>query len=180
LFLQGFYYYTLFLQGFYLLKIEILLYDNIYNNSMASTRIINDIKYLQLANENHLKNTSLEDNVYFTLRDIFANVSGIDYCMEANGFLDQLTNGISFQERTIYFTYTNVLNDKNYIYLLNRWLSYIQKYAFEFEAINDGADTEEKKWYFATSNLFKFDDWWLQFEELKILISQRFDLLYEI
>ena len=32
-----------------------MLYDNIYNNSMASTRIINDIKYLQLANENHLK-----------------------------------------------------------------------------------------------------------------------------
>jgi hypothetical protein len=92
--------------------------------------------------------------------------------MEANGFLDQLTNGISFQERKIDFTYTNVLNDKIYIYLLNRWLSYIQKYSFEFEAIND-ADTEE-------SNLFKFDDWWLQFEELKILISQRLDLLYEI
>ena len=145
----------------------------IYNNSMASTRIINDIKYFQLANENHLKNISLEDNVYFTLRDIFANVSGIDYCMEANGFLDQLTNGISFQERTIDFTYTNVLNDKIYIYLLNRWLSYIQKYSFEFEAINDDVDAEE-------SNLFKFDDWWIQFEELKILIRRRLDLLYEI
>ena len=107
------------------------------------------------------------------MRDIFANVSGIDYCMEANGFLDQLTNGISFQERTIDFTYTNVLNDKNYIYLLNRWLSYIQKYAFEFEAINDGADTEE-------SNLFKFDDWWLQFEELKFLIRRRLDLKNEL
>ena len=147
---------------------------------MASTRIINNIKYFQLANENHLKNTSLEDNVYFTLRDIFRNVSGIDYCLEATGFLDELTNGISYQERTIDFTYTNVLNDKKYIYRLNNWLSYIQKYNFEFEAFNDeDDDVEEKKWYFATSNLiilFKFDDWWLHFEELKILIRQRLDL----
>ena len=33
---------------------------------MSCTRIFNDIKYLQLANENHLKSKSLEDNVYFT------------------------------------------------------------------------------------------------------------------
>ena len=140
-----------------------------------NTRIFNDIKYLQLANENHLKNKSLEDNVYFTLRDIFGNVSGLDYCMEANGFLDELTNGISYQERIIDFTYTNVLNDKRYIYRLSEWLSRIRKCNFEFEAINDDdddVDAEEKKWYFDVINLFKFDDWWLQFEELKILIRQ--------
>ena len=139
---------------------------------MSNTRIFNDIKYLQLANENHLKNKSLEDNVYFTLRDIFANVSGLDYCMEANGFNTKLTNGISYEERTIDFTYTNVLNDKIYIHKLSRWLSYIHKSDFEFEAINDDGDTEEKEWYLDTRNLFKFDDWWLQFEELKILITR--------
>ena len=144
-----------------------------------ATRIINDIKYLQLANENHLKNTSLEDNVYFTLRDIFGNVSGIDYCLEANGFLDQLTNGISYQERTIDFTYTNVLNELSYIYRLNNWLSNIKKYVFDFEAIYDVLDIEEKKWYCATINLFKFDDWWIQFEELKILISQRLEVVFD-
>jgi len=140
---------------------------------MSKTRIFNNIKYLQLVNENHIKNKSLEDNVYFTLRDIFANVSGLDYCMEANGFNTKLTNGISYEERTIDFTYTNVLNDKIYINNLSKWLSYIQKYDFEFEAINDDADTEEKEWYLDTRNLFKFDDWWLQFEELRILIRQR-------
>ena len=139
---------------------------------MGDTRIFNDIKYLQLANETHLKNKSLEDNVYFTLRDIFANVSGLDYCMEANCFNDALTNGISYQERTNDFTYTNVLNDKIYIHKLSRWLSYIRKSDFEFEAINDDGDTEEKEWYLDTRNLFKFDDWWLQFEELKILITR--------
>ena len=134
-----------------------------------NTRIFNNIKYLQLANENHLKHKSLEDYVYFTLRDIFANVSGLDYCMEANGFNTKLTNGISYEERTIDFTYTNVLNDKIYINQLSKWLSYIQKCDFEFEAM----DTDEKHWYYDTKNLFKFDDWWLQFEELKILIRQK-------
>ena len=53
---------------------------------MTNARIINNIKYIHLSNENHLKNKSLEDNVYFTLRDIFYNISGFDYCMEANAF----------------------------------------------------------------------------------------------
>lgn len=51
---------------------------------MSCTRIFNNIKYLQLANENYLKSKSLEDNVYFTLRDIFNNVYGMDYCIEVN------------------------------------------------------------------------------------------------
>jgi len=136
-----------------------------------NTRIFNDIKYLQLANENHLKNKSLEDNVYFTLRDIFANVSALDYCLEANGFNSKLTNGIYYEERKD-FTYTNVLNDKTYVKELSVWLSYIDKSDFVFEAIEDTEDTEEKEWYYDTRNLMKFDDWWLQFEELRFLIRE--------
>lgn len=135
-----------------------------------NTRIFNDIKYLQLCNENDLKNKSLEDNVYFTLRDISRNVSGIDYCIEADVFNTQLTNGVYYEERKD-FTYTNVLNDKTYVKELSVWLSYIDKLDFEFEAIDD-ADTEEKEWYFDTIHLFKFDDWWIQFEELKNLIRE--------
>ena len=146
---------------------------------MSCTRIFNDIKYLQLANENHLKSKSLEDNVYFTLRDIFNNVSGFDNCMEANVFNDALTNGISYQERTNDFTYTNVLNDKKYIYRLSEWLSRIHKSEFEFEALNYIGEEEEKEkvWYYDTINLFPFDDWWHQLEELKILIRQRYEIL---
>ena len=146
---------------------------------MSCTRIFNDIKYLQLANENHLKSKSLEDNVYFTLRDIFNNVSGFDNCMEANVFNDALTNGISYQERANDFTYTNVLNDKKYIYRLSEWLSRIHKSEFEFEALNYIGEEEEKEkvWYYDTINLFQFDDWWHQLEELKILIRQRYEIL---
>jgi len=131
---------------------------------MSCTRIFNNIKYLQLANENHLKSKSLEDNVYFTLRDIFNNVSGFDNCMEANVFNDALTN---------------VLNDKKYMCRLSEWLSRIHKGEFEFEALNDdaGALEKEKVWYYDTIHLFPFDDWWQQLEELKILIRQRYKIL---
>ena len=139
---------------------------------MNNTRIINNIKYLFLVNEAHLKNKSLEDNVYFTLRDIITNLSGMDYYMEANGFLYALTNGINYHERIINLTYTNVLNDKIYIYRLNNWLSHIQKCDFEFNEIDDDACEEEKRYYFDTKKLCNFDDWWLQFEEFKNLISQ--------
>jgi hypothetical protein len=141
---------------------------------MSCTRIFNNIKYLQLANENHLKSKSLEDNVYFTLRDIFNNVSGFDNCMEANVFNDALTNGISYQERTNDFTYTNVLNDKKYMYRLSEWLSRIHKGEFEFEALEE---EKEKVWYYDTIHLFPFEDWWLQLEELKILIRERYKIL---
>jgi hypothetical protein len=143
---------------------------------MSCTRIFNNIKYLQLANENQLKSKSLEDNVYFTLRDIFNNVSGFDNCMEANSFNDALTNRISYQERTNDFTYTNVLNDKKYMYRLSEWLSRIHKGEFEFEALND-TEEKEKVWYYDTIHLFPFDDWWLQLEELKILIRERYKIL---
>ena len=36
-------------------------------------RIINGNKYICLHNNNEFKNISLEDNVYFTMRDIFLN-----------------------------------------------------------------------------------------------------------
>ena len=142
---------------------------------MGEPRVFDGIQYLQLMNENNCKMNSLEDNVYFTLRDIFANISGADYCMEANGFNSKLTNDISYDKRTIDFTYSNVLNDKIYIKQLSRWLSYINKSDFRFDEMNADADTEEKQWYFDTMHLFKFDDWWLQFEELKLLINRRLD-----
>ncbi len=37
------------------------------------THLIANIKYLYLFNPNELKSKFLEDNVYFTLRDIFLN-----------------------------------------------------------------------------------------------------------
>ena len=39
------------------------------------------------------------------------------------------------------------------------------------------ADDEEKYWYYDMKLLIKFDDWWSQFEELKVLIKQTLNKL---
>ena len=138
-----------------------------------NTRIINDIKYISLANENHFKKKSFEDNVYFTLRDIAMNIAGLDYFMEAKIFELKLANEIYYDERTKDFKYSNVLNDKNYIFRLIYWLSHISKSDFEFEPLNENANKEEKEWYYEQDNLlFPFDDWWSQFENLKNIILE--------
>ena len=66
---------------------------------MSSTRIINGIKYLQHFNDNNLKSLSLEDNVYFTLRDIFINMAELQYIMEANVFNNQISGSICYEDR---------------------------------------------------------------------------------
>ena len=48
---------------------------------MTWGRIINGIKYIYLINDNEFKKKSLYDNIYFTLRDIFANADLADTFM---------------------------------------------------------------------------------------------------
>jgi hypothetical protein len=144
---------------------------------MSSTRIINGIKYLQHFNDNNLKSLSLEDNVYFTLRDIFINMAELQYIMEANVFNNQISGSICYEDRKSNFKYTHALNDKLFVDRLNKWFKYIKKSDFEFEEPDDKADDEEKYWYYDMKLLIKFDDWWSQFEELKVLIKNRLDEL---
>jgi hypothetical protein len=111
-----------------------------------STRgiIYNGIKYLYLTNPNNLKKISLEDNVYFTLRDIFQNIDDFQFAMESNFFNDTFTNGISYEERTDDFSYSNILNeDFSFVCRLSDWLSYICEYYFEFEIIEENIDLEK-------------------------------------
>jgi len=144
---------------------------------MSFTRIINGIKYLQNCNDNNLKYLSLEDNVYFTLRELFYNMAELDYIMEANVFNNEISGSICYEDRKSDFKYTYVLNDKLFVERLNKWLNHIKKTDFEFEEPYDKADDEEKYWYYDMKLLIKFDDWWSQFEELKILIKNRLDEL---
>ena len=141
-------------------------------------RIIKDIKYLQHCNYNNLKSVSLEDNVYFTLKEIFVNISVINYCMEANGFNNEITGSVYYEDRKCDFKYTDALNDKLFVDRLNKWLINIKKSDFEFDTEPDErADDEEKYHYYDMKILIKFYDWWSQFEDLKILIKTRLEEL---
>lgn len=127
-----------------------------------SGRIINGIKYIYIHNDNEFKKKSFEDNVYFTLRDIFNNADSCDTIMKANYLNDLLTGNISFEERDNTFQYLNIY-DKEYLSKLIIFLKHFTEYWFEFiEPENE--EIQMKKY-------MKFDDWWIQFQELRKIIE---------
>lgn len=128
---------------------------------------INDIKYICLYNNNELKKISIEDNVYFTLRDIFLNADTCDISLECNYFNSKLTNGICFEDRDNTFKYTNILNNKHYLTQLINFLNNIDKHWFDF----DKKDCEN--FIIDKGEYIKFNDWWIQFEELKKTLLEK-------
>ena len=134
-----------------------------------STRLIHGIKYLESYDDNNLKKLSLENNVYFTLRDIFWNISATHYLHQANEFNKKLTNNISYDDRTDNFQYTDVLNDNCFVNKLRLWFNTINITDFEFEIPDD----EDKDSYYNVdlTHYIKLDDWFKQFEILKQLIT---------
>jgi len=135
---------------------------------MTFGRIIDSVKYIHLMNDNELKKKSLYDNVYFTLRDIFANAHSADICMKSNSFNSHLTDGICFEDRTEIFQYSNKLHQKDYLKHLLRWLEYFNVQYFEFEEPQEDEEIDMKEY-------MKWDDWWLQFEELRILLDEQYE-----
>ena len=133
-----------------------------------SGRLINGIKHMYNNDDNDFKKKSLEDNVYFTLRDIFWNCDSADTIMEANYFNGRLTNNICFEDRTERFQYSNELHQKDYVGRLQRWLKYITIYYFEFEEPEEDEKIDMKEY-------MKFEDWWIQFINLRQLIDEQYE-----
>ena len=136
-------------------------------------RLIDGIRYVGLMNDNSFKRKSLEDNIYFTLRDIFWN-GEIDDLMTANHFNGLLTNCVSFEERDKNFQYANILYDyeSDYTKKLYDWLSRLTGYKlnskpnvwkdimFEFREVEIEEDEFDMDYY------IKYDVWWDQLQEL--------------
>jgi hypothetical protein len=129
-------------------------------------RTIDGIRYVGLSNDNNYKNKSVEDNIYFTLRDIFWNGRECSEIMTANRFMSLLTDNISYDERDELFQYTNVVYDSksNYTQNLYNWLLQFTKidisnpdgrkdYLFDFM---DVLPEEE----FNINKYIKYDIWW--------------------
>lgn len=141
-------------------------------------RLINGIQYVGLMNDNSFKSKSLEDNVYFTLRDIFWN-GDINDVFSANYFNSLLTNNISFEERKDNFNYTNILYDYNLDYTkkLFNWLSRLSGYngtdtrknsLFEFLELEENEEIDMTEY-------MKYDDWWDQFQELMKKLEEQLE-----
>jgi hypothetical protein len=126
----------------------------------------NGINYLRLFHPNDWKQKSLEDNIYFTIRDIFQNIDDFQFAMEANVFNDTLTNGVVYEERTDNFTYMNILNeDFSFVYKLLQWLSYICEYYFDFEEVVEETIDLDK--------YIPFEEWISQLDILKKLLDKK-------
>ena len=131
----------------------------------------NGIKYVELMNDNELKNKSLEDNVYHTLRDIFANADEIQICFEVNSYNRQLTDGVYFEDRTEEFDYTNALYKENYVKRLIDYLSKFHPIYLKFEPELE-PDLDMTKY-------ITLDVWWEQFEQLKNLLKKQYEKILQ-
>jgi hypothetical protein len=140
---------------------------------------INNKKYICLHNDNNLKHLSLEDNVYFTLRDIFSNGDTYDTIIHANNFNEKLTNDIRYEDRTPDFKYTNKLNEYGYVKLLKNWLNYIKKYHFDFYSFDNKERKCKREIIFGTLkyNYMDFELWWNQFNDLRRQVNEQFAYL---
>ena len=124
---------------------------------------ISETKYMILCNNNEFKKKSLEDNIYFTLEDIYLNANDPDTCVESIDFANALSGHIQFEQRTDAFQYTNILQNKEYVSNLMYWLNYIKKHSFEFVELQEDDDK---------TNFIKYHDWAIQLEELKKILNE--------
>ena len=134
-------------------------------------KLINGIKYMCIHDVDEYKKKSLNDQFYFTLRDIFWNTDSFDVMMIINNFNHMLTDGISFDSRTNTFQYTNILYQKTELKKILRFLNRIKQTGwFEFIELKD-KDEEES----IDEEYILFDDWWKQFEELRNLLKEQYE-----
>jgi len=109
------------------------------------------MKYIYLQYDNAHKNKSFEDNVYYTLIDIFNNASSSNLVLRVHDFNNFLKNDKG---------YTRILYDKEYLSLLIHILQHVNESSFEM-ILDDG-------------DYIRMSDWLIQFEELKSLLAERY------
>jgi hypothetical protein len=121
---------------------------------------INGVEYIHLYICNDFKKNSLYDNLHLTLKEIFWNIDSADVSLQAIGYYYLLTD---------YKLFEDIPEDefKKILKYLNRITN---KKLFEFIDLEEGEDINEKEY-------IKFDIWWHQFEELKVLLYKQYDTL---
>ena len=138
-------------------------------------KLINGIKYMCIHDVDEYKKKSLNDQFYFTLRDIFWNTDSFDVMMIINNFNRMLTDGTSFDSRTNTFQYTNILYQKTELKKILRFLNRIKQTGwFEFIESKDKDEYEDKEESIDEEYIL-FDDWWKQFEELRNLLKEQYE-----
>jgi hypothetical protein len=133
--------------------------------------------YIMLCNDNKLKELSLEDNVYFTLRDIFMNSNNVNATLFANVVNGELTNDISYEERTPEFKYSNMLNNKNVVHQILDLLENLNSFDFYNKEPNKYQMIDDEYVAKHSHELFEFDSWFAQLQTLIKMLREHYNSL---
>jgi hypothetical protein len=137
-------------------------------------------QYFYQLYDNSFKTTSLEDNVYFTLKDLMLNID--ENLLRGLGVfqikLIQTKDDDVVQQNTlpcIYYNrpqicYTNVLNNKHFVEQLLNMFNLISSDNFEFEVPDCIEEVH-------INNYILFHHWWRQFTTLKSTLTQQLEML---
>jgi hypothetical protein len=125
------------------------------------------IKYVEhISDLNHKRFESPEDFLYCMLVEIEMNVNDETCALEAENFMNRLTNNIKFP-RNEDFTYAKILNNKAFLTELNEWFKFIDTTLFDFETIPVYDISIDLK------NYIRFDKWIIQLNILKEKLVKR-------
>lgn len=116
------------------------------------------------------KTTSLEINVYVTLREIFMNCDSYEKCMRANYYSNKLTNseGVDSKPMTEINASASlqVLLETNYLTSLCKFLHTLNPGYFAVHAKDEEVPAELD---------IPFNEWWNEFEELKRVLDEQLE-----
>jgi len=129
--------------------------------------IINNVKYILLQGKDieNLKKESLEDNIYFTLRDIFFNADNVRTIDIVNDFNRKLTNNICYEIRKSDFRYSNILSNEEYVKELLNFLHRINENYFIYNIVDDISEIN-------LNNYMKINDWLNNLNNIKSSLEQ--------
>ena len=130
---------------------------------------LNNNRYIMVCNKQILKLKSLEDNLYFTIREIFFNIEPEFKINKANYINSKLSNGIPYEDRNDKFEYYKLTNDSNFVISILDFLNSIKQSDFTFPYDNSEHELELDI-ETLNSEFICFDLWWNQLEELKQLL----------
>ena len=136
---------------------------------MFTQGIIQDnIKYIEIIKDlNDIKEKKkLEDLVYCVLVEISMNVNNESYVSKADNYINRLTNNVKFP-RNNNFKYSNILQDKLFLFEFNQWLNLIDISLFNFEPIAIYDTTVDIEDY------IPFDNWILDLDNLKKILIRK-------
>lgn len=127
-------------------------------------KIINGIKYIELFDSNELKNKSLEDNVYYTLKDIIYN--GEEDDIAASNYLiknlKKTDTNVNYQE------YSNILYDYN-----SDFTQKLYNYMCKFSITKINLIEENVQKLNSDKKYIKLDEWIIQFNNLTQKINEQ-------